>query len=90
MTNTEIEKFQREVNYFLAVIRNYIGANPVFELDYKEGNIYLHDSSSGLIKRLHDEGAMTHLQKGKLSVSWIGLPAGLTIEEAEKGFNYTK
>jgi hypothetical protein len=83
MTNAQIDRFQREVNYFLAVIRNYTGANPIFELDYKNGDIYLHDSSSGLIKTLHQEGAITHLHNGKLSVSWIGLPE-LTIEEVEK------
>jgi hypothetical protein len=89
MTNSQIDKFQREVNYFIAVIRNYTGANPVFEFDYSNGYILLHDASSGLIKRLHDEGAITHLHNGKLSVSWIGLPEA-TIEEVEKGFNYTK
>lgn len=81
---TEFDKFQNQVNFFLAILSKYHGANPVFEIDYNNRDIYLHDSSSGLIKRLQAQGAVTHLHNGKLSVSWIALEP-LTFEEARKG-----
>jgi len=66
-----MKKHTETVKMLLEILEGYVGATPTLQIDYKNEEVYLLDASCGLIKELLDAGAVTHLQDGKLSVSFF-------------------
>lgn len=60
-----------KIKKFLDLLKNYKGCPPTFEFDYQKEEISLIDCSSGFIKILLSNNGCTHLQNGKLSVSFF-------------------
>ena len=63
-----MENFNVTIATFLDLLKAYTGANPTFEIDYRNEKIIVKDCSSGFIKLIADnKKALLHLSKDGLS-----------------------
>jgi adenylosuccinate synthase len=59
------------INKFLAVVKQFGGANPEFSIDYKKEQIVLKDAPSGFLKLLYyDDNVCAHLTREGIKITY--------------------